>query len=125
VPFNRLAFTTDLTLAFLPARYFNVVHANSVFTHCPSEIIEECFAHMGRLTAPGAIFDFTFYRTTGYSLRCIVRTSKIRKKYGGTSPITRASGKKVVAGQLQPASPAPSPGSATAGQRRHHHDRDR
>ncbi len=59
----RLAFTNDLTLAFLPARYFNVVHANSVFTHCPIEIIEECFAHVGRLMAPGAIFDFTFYRT--------------------------------------------------------------
>ena len=62
-PFIRLAFTNDLTLAFLPARYFNVVHANSVFTHCPIEIIEECFAHVGRLMAPGAIFDFTFYRT--------------------------------------------------------------
>ena len=52
-PFIRLAFTTDLTLAFLPARYFNVVHANSVFTHCPIEIIEECFAPVGRrLMAP-------------------------------------------------------------------------
>jgi len=46
VPFIRLAFTNDLTLAFLPPRYFNVVHANnvmhanSVFTHCPIEIIE-------------------------------------------------------------------------------------
>ena len=59
----RLAFTNDLTLAFLPAGYFNVVHANSVFTHCPIEIIEECFAHVGRVMAPGAIFDFTFYRT--------------------------------------------------------------
>jgi len=63
VPFIRLAFTNDLTLASLPAGYFNVVHANSVFTHCPIEVIEECFAHVGRLMAPGAIFDFTFYRT--------------------------------------------------------------
>ena len=64
----QLTFTNDLTLAFLPAGYFNVVHANSVFTHCPIEIIEECFAHVGRVMAPGAIFDFTFYRTndTGY-----------------------------------------------------------
>ena len=70
VRFIRLAFTTDLSLAFLPARYFNVVHANSVFTHCPIEIIEECFAHVGRLMAPGAIFDFTFYRTNdaGYQV---------------------------------------------------------
>ena len=58
----RLTFINDLTLTFLPARYFNVVHANSVFTHCPIEIIEECIAHIGRIMAPGAIFDFTFYR---------------------------------------------------------------
>lgn len=70
VPFIRLAFTNDLTVAFLPARYFNVVHANSVFTHCPIEIIDERFARVGRLMAPGAIFDFTFYRTndTGYQV---------------------------------------------------------
>jgi SAM-dependent methyltransferase len=59
----RLALTTDLTFAFLPAGYFNVVNANSVFTHCPIGIIEECLAHVGRIMAPGAIFDFTFYRT--------------------------------------------------------------
>ena len=57
----RLAFTNDLTFAFLPAGYFNVVHANSVFTHCPIGIIEECLAHVGRIMAPGAMFDFTFY----------------------------------------------------------------
>ena len=59
----RLVFTEDLTLRFLPPHYFSVVHANSVFTHCPIEIIEECFANVGRIMAPGAIFDFTFYRT--------------------------------------------------------------
>jgi len=70
VPFIRLAFTNDLTLASLPAGYFNVVHANSVFTHCPIEIIEECLAHVGRLMAPGAIFDSTSYRTNdaGYQV---------------------------------------------------------
>ena len=70
VPFIRLAFMNDLTLAFLPARYFNVMHANSVFTHCPIEIIEECLAHVGRLMAPGAIFDSTSYRTNdaGYQV---------------------------------------------------------
>jgi SAM-dependent methyltransferase len=58
----RLTYTGDLTFGFLPAGYFNVIHANSVFTHCPIEIIEECFAHVGRIMAPGAFFDFTFYR---------------------------------------------------------------
>jgi SAM-dependent methyltransferase len=52
----------DLTLTFLPAAYFTVVNANSVFTHCPLPIIDECFAHVGRIMAPGGIFDFTFYR---------------------------------------------------------------
>jgi SAM-dependent methyltransferase len=59
----RLTVTKDLALAFLPAQYFDVVNANSVFTHCPIEIIEECFAHVGRVMAPGAFFDFTFYRS--------------------------------------------------------------
>ena len=59
----RLTSTGDLAFAFLPVGYFNVIHANSVFTHCPIEIIEECFAHVGRIMAPGAFFDFTFYRT--------------------------------------------------------------
>jgi SAM-dependent methyltransferase len=60
----RLTYTADLTFEFLPAGYFNVIHANSVFTHCPIEIIEECFAHVGRIMAPDAFFDFTFYRTS-------------------------------------------------------------
>lgn len=60
----QLVFTTDLTFRFLPAGYFNVVNANSVFTHCPIEIIEECLANVSRIMAPDAIFDFTFYRTT-------------------------------------------------------------
>jgi SAM-dependent methyltransferase len=58
----RLTYTGDLTFAFLPDGYFNVIHANSVFTHCPVGIIEECLAHVGRIMAPGAFFDFTYYR---------------------------------------------------------------
>jgi hypothetical protein len=57
----RLALTSDLTFDFLPADYFNVVHANSVFTHCPIEIIDECLANIGRIMAPDGFFDFTFY----------------------------------------------------------------
>ena len=52
----------DLTFSFLPDDYFTVVNANSVFTHCPLAIIDECLAHVGRIMVPGGIFDFTFYR---------------------------------------------------------------
>jgi SAM-dependent methyltransferase len=61
----QLMLVSDLTFRFLPSRYFNVVNANSVFTHCPIDIIEECIANVGRIMAPDAIFDFTFYRTDG------------------------------------------------------------
>ncbi|WP_327189636.1 class I SAM-dependent methyltransferase [Streptomyces xinghaiensis] len=53
----------DLTFAFLPDAYFDVVHAHSVFSHSPLPVIEECFAHVGRILAPGGWFDFTFDRT--------------------------------------------------------------
>ncbi|UBU09059.1 class I SAM-dependent methyltransferase [Nonomuraea gerenzanensis] len=55
----------DLRLAFLPDEHFDVVHAHSVFSHSPLEVIEECFAHVGRVMKPGAWFDFTFDRTEG------------------------------------------------------------
>lgn len=58
----QLNLVSDLTLRFFPGSYFNVVHANSVFTHCPIEVIEQCIANVGRIMAPGAMFDFTYYR---------------------------------------------------------------
>ncbi|MFB7056110.1 class I SAM-dependent methyltransferase [Streptomyces vinaceus] len=61
----HLTLTQDLTFDFLPDAYFDVVHAHSVFSHSPIEIIEECFAHVGRVLAPGGHFDFTFDRTEG------------------------------------------------------------
>jgi hypothetical protein len=36
-----------------------------VFTHCPIDIVEQSIASVGRLMAPGAFFDFTFYRADG------------------------------------------------------------
>jgi SAM-dependent methyltransferase len=57
----RLTLTQDLTFDFLPAGYFTVVHANSVFTHCPAEMIDEALANVGRIMAPSGFFDFTFY----------------------------------------------------------------
>jgi predicted TPR repeat methyltransferase len=41
------------------------VHAHSVFSHSPIEVIDECLAHVGRVLAPGGFFDFTFDRTEG------------------------------------------------------------
>ena len=61
----HLALVQDLKLAFLPAEYFDVVHAHSVFSHSPIEIIEECLTHVGRVMKPDGFFDFTFDRTEG------------------------------------------------------------
>ncbi len=61
----NLALTDDLTFDFLPAGRFTVVHAHSVFSHSPVEVIDEAMAHVGRVLAPGGFFDFTFDRTEG------------------------------------------------------------
>jgi len=61
----HLTVVKDMRLAFLPSGYFDVVHAHSVFSHSPIEVIDECLAHVGRLLAPGGFFDFTFDRTDG------------------------------------------------------------
>lgn len=55
----------DLTLDFLPERYFTVIHAHSVFSHSPIEVIDECLASVGRILHPDGFFDFTFDRTEG------------------------------------------------------------
>ena len=51
----------DLKLDFLPESYFDVVHAHSVFTHSPIEVIEECLGHVGRVMRPQGFFDFTYF----------------------------------------------------------------
>jgi SAM-dependent methyltransferase len=61
----HLTISGDLTLDFLPSGHFDVVHAHSVFSHSPIEIIDECLSHVGRVLAPGGYFDFTFDRTEG------------------------------------------------------------
>ncbi|MFC7310381.1 class I SAM-dependent DNA methyltransferase [Streptomyces monticola] len=60
-----LTVADSLTFDFLPDGHFDVVHAHSVFSHSPLHVIEECFAHVGRILAPGGFFDFTFDRTLG------------------------------------------------------------
>jgi len=61
----HLSLVQNLTFDFLPDGYFRAVHAHSVFSHSPLDVIEECLAHVGRILAPDGWFDFTFDRTTG------------------------------------------------------------
>jgi SAM-dependent methyltransferase len=61
----HLMLVNDLKFTFLPAGKFTVVHAHSVFSHSPLQVIDECLAHVGRVMTADAIFDFTFARTEG------------------------------------------------------------
>jgi ubiquinone/menaquinone biosynthesis C-methylase UbiE len=61
----HLTLVNDLRLHFLPDASFDFVHAHSVFSHSPIEVIDECLAHVGRVMATGAFFDFTFDKTDG------------------------------------------------------------
>jgi SAM-dependent methyltransferase len=61
----HLTLVNDLSFAFLPPSRFTVVHAHSVFSHSPWQVIEQCLANVARVMAPGAFFDFTFDRTEG------------------------------------------------------------
>jgi SAM-dependent methyltransferase len=61
----HLALVRDLRLDFLPDAAFDVVHAHSVFSHSPIQVIDECLAHVARIMAPGGFFDFTFDKTDG------------------------------------------------------------
>jgi ubiquinone/menaquinone biosynthesis C-methylase UbiE len=61
----RLTLVRDMGLLFLPDRQFTVVHAHSVFSHSPIEVIDECLRTVARILAPDGFFDFTFDRTEG------------------------------------------------------------
>jgi SAM-dependent methyltransferase len=61
----HLTLVNNLRLHFLPDAAFDFVHAHSVFSHSPIEVIDECLAHVGRVMAPDGFFDFTFDRTEG------------------------------------------------------------
>ena len=60
-----LVVVSDLKFGFLPPEWFNVVHAHSVFSHSPIQVIDQCMAHVGRVMTRDGIFDFTFDRTEG------------------------------------------------------------
>jgi SAM-dependent methyltransferase len=61
----HLMLVRDMGLAFLPAGQFDVVHAHSVFSHSPIDVIDECMSSIGRIMTADGFFDFTFDRTTG------------------------------------------------------------
>jgi SAM-dependent methyltransferase len=61
----HLILVDDLRFEFLAEAAVDVVHANSVFSHSPLSVIEECFSHVGRILRPAGFFDFTFNRTDG------------------------------------------------------------
>jgi SAM-dependent methyltransferase len=60
-----LTLVKDMKFEFLPDSQFDVIHAHSVFSHSPLEIIDECLAHVRRIMVPGGFFDFTFDKTDG------------------------------------------------------------
>jgi SAM-dependent methyltransferase len=57
----RLTVVADLRLAWLPAAHFGVVHAHSVFSHTPLEVVDEALGGVARVLAPGGYFDFTYF----------------------------------------------------------------
>jgi SAM-dependent methyltransferase len=60
-----LTVVEDLTFSFLPSAHFDVVHAHSVFSHSPLDVIEQCFAHLARILEPDGAFYFTYNRAEG------------------------------------------------------------
>lgn len=59
----------DLRFAEFAGRRFDYILAQSVFTHLKPEHIEECFAHVGAVMAPGAGFYFTYAEADRYVQR--------------------------------------------------------
>lgn len=50
----------DMSFGALPDSHFDVVHAHSVFSHCPVDIVEAAIAGVRRVIRPGGFFDFTY-----------------------------------------------------------------
>jgi SAM-dependent methyltransferase len=50
----------DMSLKAFPDAHFDVVHAHSVFSHCPVEVVEAAFAGVRRVIRPDGFFDFTY-----------------------------------------------------------------
>ncbi|HEX9978303.1 MAG TPA: class I SAM-dependent methyltransferase [Acidimicrobiia bacterium] len=50
----------DMSFAALPEAHFDVVHAHSVFSHSPVEVVEAVLAGIRRVIRPDGFFDFTY-----------------------------------------------------------------
>ena len=59
----RLFLVSGTSLAFLAPQSFDVVHAHSVFTHTPIEVISAYFAAVHRVLRSGGFFDFTYHHS--------------------------------------------------------------
>lgn len=59
----RLWLVDGTKLPFLPAGHFDVVHAHSVFTHTPLEVVTSYLHEVHRLVKPGGFFDFTYHHS--------------------------------------------------------------
>ena len=59
----RLFLVSGTGLDFLPSDAYDVVHAHSVFTHTPLDIVVGYFAAVHRVLRPGGFFDFTYHHT--------------------------------------------------------------
>lgn len=59
----------NLRFEELHGRTFDVLLAQSVFTHLLSEHIDECFQHVGNLMSQEASFFFTFFEAEGFAKR--------------------------------------------------------
>ena len=59
----RLFLVSGTSLAFLPAESFDVVHAHSVFTHTPLEVVTAYYEAVHRVLRPGGFFDFTYHHS--------------------------------------------------------------
>jgi SAM-dependent methyltransferase len=60
-----LLLVRDQNFTLLPDAAFDVINAHSVFSHTPLDVVEDCFAHVGRVMKPDGFFDLTFKRTEG------------------------------------------------------------
>jgi SAM-dependent methyltransferase len=56
----HLMIVNEMTFKALPDDHFDVVHAHSVFSHTPVEIIEAAFMGVRRVIREDGFFDFTF-----------------------------------------------------------------
>lgn len=65
----HLTLVDGMHFSFLPDGHFDIIHAHSVFTHSPRDVIESCLGEIARLLSPTGFFDFTFFSADGKAVR--------------------------------------------------------